>query len=339
MIARLTVATPFPIYVPEGAQYKGYSYEVDGYEVIARPPVKTDIPLVGDAPENVTIDGVSAFAANALQFDFRRDTFDRRREGGKVDPPIDLIQRVVASFVSRLRYVARAAHVQPIDFPTGSAWRIQYLSDEGTELPEDEKLVRGLSSKKVSVSFVSLPPKVWDSMFELDSEWRPPVWDDIYLDAIDSAPDVGTSVVLAATSLEVFIADILERLQATSPLPPDVWDWINKRDNRLKEPSTEEQFDVLLRHFVGHSLKDEPTHWEAFKNLRQARNTFVHEGTARIGNNRVDTARARSLVKSARDIMKTVRTWLPEEVLWEEVEPKIELQFTIPLLQPRAPGT
>jgi hypothetical protein len=53
MIARLTVATPFVMVIPEGASYAGYTYHDEGYAIMARPPAKSDIPLPHDIPNNL----------------------------------------------------------------------------------------------------------------------------------------------------------------------------------------------------------------------------------------------------------------------------------------------
>jgi hypothetical protein len=93
------------------------------------------------------------------------------------------MQRVVASFIARLKYVARGTHVQPIDFASGATWRLRYLNDDGSELPEDPDLVRGRGMLHWNWSFVGVTPAVWDHVYELESDWTAPVWDDILLDA------------------------------------------------------------------------------------------------------------------------------------------------------------
>jgi hypothetical protein len=175
-------------------------------------------------------------------------------------------------------------------------------------------------------------------VYALEPDWTAPVWDDILLDATNALPKIGTAVVLAATALEVFIADVLERLSAKGDVPPDIWQWINDRDNWLKDPSTEEQFDMLLKHFVGHSLKEETTLWPAFKELRTARNTFVHEGRATVGGAELQLARASQLVGHATDIIRIVRNWLAPEHQWPQFETKMELSLTVPLLVNQVTG-
>src|SRR5262249_19002163 len=63
--------------------------------------------------------------------------------------------------------------------------------------------------------------------------------------------------------------------------------------------------------------------------VKQARNTFVHEGTARIGDKLVDSARAGGLIDNATKIIAKIREWLPEEVRW----PVHEHQFKIAIFK------
>ncbi len=122
----------------------------------------------------------------------------------------------------------------------------------------------------------------------------------------------------AATALEVFIATALDVLATEEGTPAELWSWINKRDNHHElEPSTTEQFDVLLRCFTGHSLQDEPALWEAYRNLKSARNAFVHNGNATIGNTPVDAETANKLIGKAGEIIDKVREWLPEHLQWQ----------------------
>lgn len=333
MIARLSVAMPFAMIVPEGGQYKSYTYEDDGYVIVARAPGKSDLPLPFEVPKDVKVDGQPAFAANAIQFDFGKTAgdFDRRREGGVVEPPPELMARVVSSFIARLRYVARGAHLQPVELPHGTAWRLQYLNDDGSELPEDPALWRAFGAFHWSFSFVGVTPPVWDHMYTLEPDWVAPVWDDILLDALNALPTIGTAVVLAATALEVFIADILDRLAQGGDVPTDLWKWLNDRKNWLKDPSTDEQFDILLKHFVGQSLKDDAKLWQAFQGLRTARNTFVHEGRAMVGGKALNLDDARQLVAQASQIVQLIRGWLPKQHQWEQFEAKMDLSIALPL--------
>ncbi len=192
-------------------------------------------------------------------------------------------------------------------------------------------------------SLVGINEGVWENIHQLPVDFTPPPWDDLRLDAQAALPHVGTAVVLAATSLEVFIAQILDGLAATSDVPADVWKWLNDRGEWRKDPTTEEQFDILLRHFTGHSLKDNQALWEAFKNLRTARNSFVHEGVAKVGGKVVSVSDAGSLVARANDVIGCVKGWLPADLRWLEFDPSITFQIeqefpqrSSPPLQPTA---
>lgn len=323
MLARLYVAAPFIMVVPENTPFTNFSYEDEGYTVTIRPPGRSDLPIYADVPDKLEVDGVPAFAANTFQIEFRKETFSRDKNGS-IDPPEHVIRRAVSGLVARLRFVTRAFQIEPIEFLEGS-WRLRYLHDDGTELEENEGLVRGRGGRAFSWSLVGVNPAVWNDVHSLPPDWVPPPWDDILLDATAALPKVGTAVVLAATALEVFIADVLERVAAKGDIPSDVWYWINHRGDWQRDPSTEDQFDVLLKHFVGHSLKEDAKLWQGFQNLRTARNKFVHEGLARAGGKGLTPADAAQLLSRASEIVNWVRQWLPPDLQWPRFQPPLNL--------------
>jgi hypothetical protein len=232
-----------------------------------------------------------------------------------------------------LRYVTRAAQIRPIDFPESNRWRLDYLNDNGAELVQQEGLVRGRGAIAFSFQYIELTSAVWDNVHDLPPDFQPPTWDDLILDAHNALPEIGPSVVLAATALEVFVGQILHFLAKTSTLPPDLWQWINHRDGEwLREPSVNEQFDLLLKVLAGYSLKEDATLWEAFQNLKAARNSFVHEGTARVGRTRLTIDQTRRLLGKAVEIISGVRGRLPEELQWKTYEHRLKLQAKIPIV-------
>jgi hypothetical protein len=332
MIAKFGLALPFWIAVPEGIELKLYTYEDEGFLVTVYPPTPSDSPPNQSKPDEVTIDGKAAFLANALNVEFRRDTFNRV-SGGEPDPPETVINRAVESFMSRLRYVTRGSQVRFKTFAL-PPWRVRYFNDDGSELPQQEGFIRGRAAKTVSVSLVSINNDVWDSIHTLDPDWRSPTWDDLLLDAVDSLPHVGSAVVLAATSLEVFIEYVLNRLADHHKFSPSLWAWLNDRQNWLKDPSVEEQFDDLLKHFTGISLKDNSTLWESFKKLKGARNTFVHRGVAEVGKKALLPQEANALIGKASEIIAWVREILPEEIRWPVFQPNIKTETFMTIIKP-----
>ena len=91
-----------------------------------------------------------------------------------------------------------------------------------------------------------------------------------------------------------------------------LWEWINGRDHWTKEPSVAEKFDVFLRLFTEHSLKDDAQLWKGFMELRKARNALAHEGTAKVGSQVLGAGRAQELLNGADKIIKWVELLLPE---------------------------
>src|SRR5262245_29826657 len=270
MLAQLYVLLPFSITVPEGEQFTIYEYADEGYGVRLYPPRRSDrlVPQE-EQVDQVQIDGAPAYQADALRIDFHKESFDRSKEriaARMFDPPQEVVRRVVSSFIVRLRHVAGAAHVRPLDFPAVT-WRIRYLNDDETELEQDERLVRGLGALSFSFRWTGLTKQVWEDLHKLPPDYEPPPWEELLLDAHSDLPRVGPGVVLAATALEVFIGHALDDLAARSPVPPALWDWLNDRDDKhYLQPSVEEQYDGLLKFFTGHSLKTEARLWESFMN-------------------------------------------------------------------------
>ncbi len=316
MLARLFVLLPFHLTVPEGEKFQIFEYEDSGCKVRVFPPMRSERAPALNGPEQLKIEGVPAFQADVLRIDFAKERFERGTQS-PCDPPFDVINRAVNSFLLRLRHVTRAPQVRPLDFPS-LTWRLQYLNDDGTEMEKRKDLVRTWGAVQFSFSWIALNKEIWTDIHNLPVDYQPPAWQGLLLDASAQLPSIGPSVVLAATALEVFIAKVLDQLAVAKNAPPDLWQWINQRGDRLREPTVEEQYDALLKHFTGHSLKEEQRLWESFKNLKTARNTFVHEGVAKVGGSAVNREMASALVVLSFEITEKVKAWLPQKLHWPQ---------------------
>ena len=331
MLAIFTAALPYPFLLREGEQIPVYSDLVDGYEVRFYPPVTTDIPLSDLGSVEFKIDESPAFRANGLRIVFRKEEFDRR-EGLEsdppcCDPPFEVIKQCLISLITRLRIVTGGSWVKLIDFPR-CYWRLQYRNDDGTELESSEGFVRGRGVVNFQFSYASVTKEIWDEIFELPFEYEPPSWVPLLLDAQDLLPRIGPAIVMAFTALEVAVSKLLDDLAVSSPIPEDLWRWINNRQLD-KQPSLVDQFGDLLHILLGYSLKDESALWESFQNLRRARNSFVHDGVAKIGPNVVTEDEARSLVGKAGEILAFVRSNLSPDLQWPEYPHQIQLGVRI----------
>jgi len=326
MIARLHVILPFSLTIPKQEQFPVYEYSAGDYKVITYPPkISEELKRSTDDAAQVSINDAPAVQADVLHVEFHKDSFERAVDG-KCDPPEGLIQKVINSFLVKLRFVTRASQIRPLDFPLAS-WNLRYLNDDETELEEREGLVRGRFGRKFSFSWIELNKDLWEAIHSLPPDYIPPQWDSLLLDADAALPQVGPSVVLSATALEVFISHILDQIAQKSSIPPELWNWLNTRE-WLREPTAEEQFDDLLRILSGKSLKEDGALWKAFKNLKAARNSFVHEGTARIASNQVSENDAAAFIKQAHQIIKFVKDNLPKELHWPEFRFNIKIQTT-----------
>ena len=280
-------------------------------------------------PGTVTeIEGVPTFQADVLAIDFVKDSFVRGKDDS-IDPPTEVIQRAVDSILIRVRYTTKAEMIRPIRF-SDCTWRIEYLRDDATELAKEVGLVRRRALNSFDARHIGLTPSKWADALALPHDCKAPPWEALLVDANYEMPSVGPAIVLAATALEVFASHILDELAPTNGIKPDLWAWLNGRKDHRLDPSVEEQFDSLLKILSGHSLKESLDLWDSFKNLKTARNNFVHGGVASIGGFAVDEKRARDLVAAASSIVQQIRKWLPAEVRWPAYEYPVHYKIAIP---------
>ena len=283
------------------------------------------IPPALDVPDVCEINGVPSSLTDLLIIDFQKETMERQ-EGGMLDPPLPVIGRAVNSFLTRFRHISQHAEVRPIDISKIS-WFIRYLNDDGSDLEVETGKVSRRGSRTYNFPLIWLDQDTWDEIIKHTSEFDPPAWEPMLLDARNELPKIGPAIVLAATALEVFISKTLDELATIKKVPPDLWRWINERKDPDSRPKAEEQFDELLKHVTSHSLKEEPKLWEFFQHLKAARNTFVHEGIARVGKSSVDLKQADLLVLAAGNIISKVRECLPAELQWQEHKRELRMHM------------
>jgi hypothetical protein len=143
--------------------------------------------------------------------------------------------------------------------------------------------------------------------------YEAPPWAELLLDAMDLDAELGPSLVLAATAVETRIANALDLL-AGGKLSDRLWAWLRDREgDYIRTPSVAEQLDVLLEVLGGRSLKDDARLWAAGVHLRDARNSFVHEGRATFGKSKqvVTREKARELIQQAGEIIDFIEGLLP----------------------------
>jgi len=325
MLAVLHIGLPFSLLVPAETEYLLHPSELDGCQVIIEPPGRSDRPVAPEVPERILVNGKPAIVADLITITFRRESFDRRADSD-IDPSIGTINAVLRSFLDRLKFVARAPQVRAIEFPL-CPWYLRYLTDDRAELEKQDGLIRGRGTMKFAFSGIACDPALWNHVFSLPPQFESPPWHTLLVDSRGALQHVGTAVVLAATALEVFISDALHKVAVESAVPGPLWNWITDRGDWQKEPSVDEQYSVLLQVLCGHSLKDEIELWDAFKHLRKARNSFVHEGVAKVGKKPLQSSEALALIERAEQIVATVREWLPEKHRWPTFEHSVQVEY------------
>lgn len=341
MIAKFSVLLPYYICVPGNAVLKPYEYDHAGTMVRVYPPQQSNVdpsvsevtspdPII-DAFRNldarrvpvatpaIVIDGHPALRMNLLQVDLLRESFDRSRGRGEhIDPPPSLLFDIVNSVVGRLRTTLQSGRLRYLTPENVLGWRIEYLDDDGCQLPVDAERVRATFSAKTIFETTALNSDVWRMAQELPSGYAPPVWENLLLDAGSALPEVGPSIVLANAALETFINVTLDQLSRSSTPSPKSWKRLSRRDDPRKQPSAREQYHQVLRLLTGRSLTEDPDLWRAHLRLREARNSLVHEGKAMTGSKKGDRIEvtpgiANEMVGDAKRIILWVEELLPEE--------------------------
>lgn len=251
---------------------------------------------------------------NVIVFEFSADDFDRAREHFRKDGPlVESAYQVANNFLSRLRVFARLPQIRTL-IPSHDPWQVQFLTDSRELLDQEEGKLRAARGGSVNVGVFAFKR---DAVVAVSERWagsEPYVWDQLLLDAHAFWPNIGTSIVTAFAALETFVAWALEILQSTNhAFPDDGWKWIMKRGNWLKDPSVEEQYDALLSIIAQKSLKSDQELWITFKELKEARNSLVHEGIAKLRNGTpIDVSKAKTLIDGAAKIIEWAEALLPE---------------------------
>lgn len=287
--------------------------------------------------ENIEIDGKAAIHCDAIavRIDAPGFEFDRTRSEAQATTVASLLGIAVDAVngvLERIRVLARATHLRPLE-PDSTLYRLVFLNDSGEPLDADPEKFRQTWNTGLRIRYVAVTDAMWQDAVAL-GEYETPPWDALLLDAMDLDVEIGPSLVLAATAVETRIAHALDLL-AQGKLPDDLWEWIKERGGDYKkEPSVAEQLDTLLGVLGGRSLKDDERLWAAGVQLRDARNSFVHEGRARFGKAKrvVTRQKARELVMQAGEIIDFIEELLPEEARRPRETNPVQVTTTLPLV-------
>jgi len=338
VIARFSILLPFEFLRSHDVLLPPWTLERVGCQVQVLAPVQSAARTANVAPGDITpenirefvrpsentqpsnqifMNGTSVVLVDLLQILFQRSgDFKRERDvfisASDDAPTFPLAIEIANEFLSRFRMLTGDFRIRNL-IATRTLAVLEYLGDDGQPVAEDPSKLKGAANHYAKTPLNPLPPHVWEAIRTTTATTDRRAWDGLLLDAVGLLPEVGPALVLAATSLETLIADALDSLSATtSAVPPSLWMWINDRGDYRKEPSVLDQYDVLWKVFTGRSLRDEAELWEALRNIKDARNSFVHEGRALIGKREASLDDARGLLAKADRIVQWVEAFLPE---------------------------
>lgn len=338
MIARFSILLPFEFLRSHEVALPPWTLERVGCQVQVLAPVQSAARTANVAHGDITPENIREFVrpsestqpssqifmndasivlVDLLQILFQKSgDFARGRDvfisAGDDAPTFALAIDIANEFLSRFRMLTGDFRIRRL-IAAKTLAVLEFLGDDGQPVAEDPSKFKGAANHHAKTSLNPLPLHVWEAMRTTTATTDRRAWDGLLLDAVGLLPEIGPALVLAATSLETLIADALDTLSGTtSAVPPAIWMWINDRGDYRKEPSVLDQYAVLLKAFTGRSLREDTELWEALRNIRDARNSFVHEGRALVGKREPSLDDARGLLAKADRIVQWVEAFLPE---------------------------
>ncbi len=245
---------------------------------------------------------------NHLEIVFSRAEFDRS-DASVRDLSDAKVERVANNFISRLAYFFDAPGIALVQLES-CAWKLDYLNDDRSELLAEDGKFRGRESMSATFGpMIRVGNEFWTEFSKLPRNFTVPAWHPLLTQAERVMPDVGNALLLTAIALEVFVEIAISEHARNTSIPAELWNWIATR-NAGRGPSISDQYSVLLNAVCGHTLKESTRLWTALRNILEARNSFAHTGQARILDRPVAESSALDLIAAAREIIKTVNTWL-----------------------------
>ncbi len=358
MLARFKVLLPFVFTIPFDSRLVPLSFRFEEYQATLYPPTQANIEAsvvnitsrkpfadaganldaarLSTPTETIKINGKETIQANLMQIDFlAAREFERAVGRTFVDPPVESFLNVANQFIEKFRSLGSFSNVKSLTPDTVPAWRIEYLTDDGAELERNEKFSRSAHSIKIRWQANVLTTHSWNKITEDFLGFKPYVWDSLLLDAFAQSGDANAAIVLANAALEAAVDFALEVLARNSKISYQSYEWLTNKRHFIKQPSAKEKFDELLYLVAGRSLKTEEARlWKAFLDLRDARNSMVHEGKAMIKKGKkkcaVDSQISVELLKNAEEIIKWLENLLPEEYRRRKIRNDSELSLTAP---------
>ena len=352
MIARFRILLPYLIFIPENEQFSDFEFDLEGLKVRISPPFQSTLHfhefVLGKAPtltrlidelkpaskivvtDSLLIDGRPVIECNCIQIDFIAEDFIRNMN--KVDNQPSWKQALEAAniFLTHFRTVTQSSQAQQLVLGSNTAWTLQYLNDDQSELPRQEGKMRQTGGLQLKGHFTRLTKSIWEQVKIIPTDYSPPNFQNLILDADKILPDIGASIVLMYSSIESIISWALKIAASRSAIPKELSTWILEKndDNWMKLPSTSDKLSILLKIFAGKSLKeDKPDLWKSFTEIRKIRNGFVHEGKLSLDSVPIGLDAAQKYLEISKQIISFIEGLLPKELTRPLSTDRSEYQF------------
>jgi hypothetical protein len=356
MIARARIRLPYDIPVAQGfkqtptrTRWKGQPILVHplqqgqlddptrGY--LARPHTPEEVEgllqrrLIELPVSGITMNGRSLVLCNIVVIDYLDVEFDRHIDSlpkgtqanlsAGVPTVLDVFD-LANQYLRWLRSASGLAVIREVD-PTRQSWRIEYLSDVGHALPQEDGKFRVRNSHGGDLpSSAIFEPTAEAALQELDNS-PPAPWDQLMLEAVDELPATGAAVVLAYAAIEQLINVVV-----THNVPSSYSSKKRKTLLSNKRTSPLDRADLVLASLVGQSLRSQPDGWAALEELARLRNKYLHYGIPPTFSTTPSWFAAGHLIRRASEAMIWLEGFLPENMRRRRAITGVDVKYELP---------
>ncbi len=292
-----------------------------------------ELPVSG-----ITMNGKSLVLCNIVVIDYLDVEFDRRIDalpkGTQANltagiPTVLGVFELANQYLRWLRAVSGLSVLREVD-PTRQSWLIEYLTDSGDALTQEDGKFRARNSHGGDLPWSAIfEPTLEAAVQDLDQS-PPAPWDQLMLEAVDELPATGTAIVLAYAAVEQLINVVI-----TQNVPSS---YSAKRRKALlsnKRTSPLDRADLVLASLVGQSLRTQRDGWTAVEELASLRNKYLHYGIPPTFATTPAWFAAGHLIRRASEAMLWLEGFLPENMRRSRAVKAIDVKYELP--HPKSP--
>jgi hypothetical protein len=248
-------------------------------------------------------EGKKCIAVQFFEFYLKADVFPFDNECESLRKTI---QSVIDYWFTTLRYVSNFVKLKPFEIYR-TFYDINFTSDDGEPITiPDLRLIR-----RVNVLYYIITNEMWNEATQIPYEYSLPQWKITLLDSRDLVNNPGSALVLAFSSLEIYINELLIKHVNLFENEQNKYRYLDKIQN--VNTNIYDKFCTLSKKILGFSLKKNDVLFNVFKNIKEARNCFIHNGTLIFNRTEITPVSIVSIINKIESIIHFYEVNINEE--------------------------